>query len=86
MLSGELEFGDSEIIGLDRDAGNSLRRHLASGLRALPANVGRRCVDRAANPRGGVCPEGASVFTDGLLTRWAPAPPAPLAPGLLPCF
>lgn len=24
MLSGELQFGDSEIIGLDRDAGNSL--------------------------------------------------------------
>ena len=24
MLSGELEFGDSEIMGLDRDAGNSL--------------------------------------------------------------
>lgn len=24
MLTGELEFGDSEIIGLDRDAGNSV--------------------------------------------------------------
>lgn len=28
MLTGELEFGDSEIIGLDRDAGNSLPKML----------------------------------------------------------